>query len=143
MLLRWLKFNAVGAAGVVVQIGTLWMLVELGKIPYLSATLIATEMAVLHNFFWHLRWTWADRPASVAEPFTRLVWFNLTNWRGVSRRQFADDDDSDGLAEGAIVTANLASIGACCLANLVLSEGFVFRARLAQATPLVSPDTVF
>ena len=45
MWLRWLKFNTVGAAGVVVQIGTLWMLVELERIPYLIGALIATELA--------------------------------------------------------------------------------------------------
>ncbi len=28
---------------------------------YLVATALAVEMAVLHNFFWHRRWTWADR----------------------------------------------------------------------------------
>jgi len=143
MWIRWLKFNAVGAAGVIVQIGTLWMLVERGKIPYLSATLIATEMAVLHNFFWHLRWTWADRPASVAESFARLVWFNLTNGAVSLVGNLLMMTLLTGWLKVPYVTANLASIGACCLVNFVLSEGFVFRARVARATPLVSPDTVF
>jgi putative flippase GtrA len=29
--------------------------------PYLAATALAVEAAVVHNFFWHERFTWADR----------------------------------------------------------------------------------
>ena len=59
-MLRWVKFNAVGIGGAVVQLVALSGLVSAGM-HYLAATAIAVEAAVLHNYFWHVRWTWRDR----------------------------------------------------------------------------------
>ena len=58
---RWLKFNAVGASGIVVQLVTLTVLKSALKMDYLFATALAVEAAVVHNYFWHERFTWADR----------------------------------------------------------------------------------
>ncbi len=60
---RWLAFNFVGAMGILVQIGMLWGSPPALHLRYLIATALAVEAAVLHNFFWHERWTWADRVA--------------------------------------------------------------------------------
>ena len=73
---RWLKFNAVGIAGAVVQLGVLALLTK-AEVHYLIATAIAVEVAVLHNYFWHLRWTWLDRPPS--SRLAALLRFNLAN----------------------------------------------------------------
>src|SRR5436190_21825889 len=48
------------AAGFVLQALMLQVLVAAG-LPYLLATALAVEGAILHNFVWHERWTWADR----------------------------------------------------------------------------------
>jgi putative flippase GtrA len=61
---RWLKFNAVGAIGVAVQLGMLAILVRLG-VHYLIATALAVETAVLQNYYWHARWTWRGREGSL------------------------------------------------------------------------------
>ena len=58
---RLLKFNFVGAIGIGVQFGVLFLLKSVWHVHYLVATVIAVEMAVLHNFVWHERFTWADR----------------------------------------------------------------------------------
>lgn len=58
---RWLKFNLVGGIGIVVQMLTLVMLKTGLHFNYLLATALAVETAVIHNFFWHERFTWADR----------------------------------------------------------------------------------
>jgi putative flippase GtrA len=57
---RFTRFAGVGLAGFVVQLAALWGLSRLGLGP-LMATTLAVEAAVLHNFAWHQRWTWADR----------------------------------------------------------------------------------
>jgi putative flippase GtrA len=57
------RFAVVGAIGVVVQLGTLEALTALGC-HYLWATGLAVEVAVLHNFMWHQRFTWRDRGGS-------------------------------------------------------------------------------
>ena len=61
---RWLKFNAVGAIGAVLQLCVLAILVKLG-VQYLVATALAVEAAVLQNYYWHTRWTWKGRDGSL------------------------------------------------------------------------------
>jgi putative flippase GtrA len=63
-LVRWCKFNLVGAGGVFVQFGVLFLLKSGLHFNYLAATVLAVEAAVVHNFFWHERFTWADRTKS-------------------------------------------------------------------------------
>ena len=50
-----------GLIGFALQLGVLALLLRLG-LHYLAATALAVELAVLHNFAWHERWTWRDRP---------------------------------------------------------------------------------
>jgi putative flippase GtrA len=61
LLIRWGKFNAVGAMGVLVQLAALAAINRLWPGHYLWATAAAIEITLLHNFAWHLRWTWRDR----------------------------------------------------------------------------------
>jgi putative flippase GtrA len=61
---RWLRFNAVGLLGVGVQLAALALLLRLG-LNYLPATALAVEAALLHNYFWHTRWTWRGRTGSL------------------------------------------------------------------------------
>jgi putative flippase GtrA len=51
----------VGGIGVVVQFATLFLLKSVLHFNYLVATAIAVELAVVHNFVWHERFTWGDR----------------------------------------------------------------------------------
>jgi len=125
VLRRWLKFNAVGAIGIVVQLAALALLRGALRVPYLAATALAVEVAVLHNFVWHERWTWRDRPAK--ERLARLLKFNLTNGalsivaNVLLMRLFVGRFHLHYLA------ANALSITICSLANFLLSDRFVFR----------------
>jgi len=65
LLVRWLRFNAVGAGGILVQLGTLWLLISVAGLHYLLATGLAVETALLHNYAWHRVWTWSDRRGSL------------------------------------------------------------------------------
>jgi len=58
---RWCKFNFVGGIGIVVQFAVLFFLKSVLHLNYLVATALAVEIAVLHNFLWHERFTWVDR----------------------------------------------------------------------------------
>ena len=77
-LIRWIKFNAVGAMGVGVQLGVLALLNRLAPGHYLVATAAAIEITLLHNFMWHLRYTWRDRRDD-ATRLQQLVRFHLSN----------------------------------------------------------------
>ena len=60
---RWLTFNGIGGIGVLVQLVTLAALTKLADLALPLATLLAVELAILHNFAWHQRVTWSSRPA--------------------------------------------------------------------------------
>ena len=76
---RFLKFSLVGALGIAVQFGVLALLTAI-QINYLLATGLAVECAVLHNFLWHLRFTWSDRtPSGGRSLLQSLFRFHLSN----------------------------------------------------------------
>jgi putative flippase GtrA len=75
-LIRWGKFNLVGAIGILVQFAALFFLKGVLHLNYLAATALAVETAVVHNFVWHERYTWADRvragPAGLGQARSRF-----------------------------------------------------------------------
>ena len=77
-LVRWGKFNVVGVMGMAVQLASLALLHRLLGGRYLLATALALELTLLHNFCWHVRFTWRDR-ADVGSVSGRLVRFLLSN----------------------------------------------------------------
>lgn len=134
-LRRWTAFNAVGAAGIAIQLGALAVLVHLLGVPYLVATIVAVETAVLHNFYWHQRWTWRDRPAaSWPSAMRRLGRFHLLNGSISHLGNVAVTALLTGLLDVDPVAANAAAIAACSLVNFAASESLVFRAGV----PLVA-----
>ena len=124
-VLRWLKFNAVGAGGIVVQLVTLAVLKSALKMDYLFATALAVEAAVVHNYFWHERFTWADR--TDANSWLRFARFNLTTGifsivgNVLLMRAFV------GTANLNYFFANILTITACSIVNFLVSDRFVFQ----------------
>lgn len=123
---RWLKFNAVGVLGIGVQLAALQLFAGLLHWNYLVATAAAVETAVLHNFFWHVVWTWRGEPQPLAG---RLLRFHLGNGL-VSlaanvglMRLFA------GVLRMPLLPANMICIGLAALANFAVSEWWVFAPR--------------
>jgi len=128
--LHFWKFNAVGLIGIGVQLVVLAALNYGLRMNYLVATLIAVEVAVLHNFAWHQKWTWVDRVAvSAREIALRLLWFHVTNGilsivgNLILMRAFV------GEAHMGVLPANIITIAICWIANFLLSDRFVFRTR--------------
>ena len=62
MLARWARFAVVGLLGLGVQVGTILLLTQVAGVHYAVATFIAIAGTIVHNFLWHERWTWVDRP---------------------------------------------------------------------------------
>lgn len=77
-LIRWGKFNLVGAMGMVVQLGALTLFNRWMAGHYLYASAAAIELTLLHNFVWHLHYTWRDRRDD-ASRIRQLVRFHLSN----------------------------------------------------------------
>jgi putative flippase GtrA len=122
---RWLKFNAVGGIGIVVQLATLAILKSVCHVHYLVATAVGVEMAILHNFLWHQQFTWAARTGNATG--WRLLKFNLTTGAFSLTGNLLLMRILVGSWHMEYLAANCAVIGACSLLNFMVSDQFVFR----------------
>ena len=122
---RWLRFNAGGLYGFLLQLLLLTLLARHISLTYAMA--IAVEAAVLHNFVWHELFTWKERRVSGwCGLISRAVRFQLTNGflSLVGNVALSTILHAHGLP---ILVANLVAIGICALGNFAMSEWFVFR----------------
>ncbi len=128
--LRWLKFNTVGGIGIAVQLGALAVFRSWLKLDYLLATGLAVEIAVVHNFLWHERFTWADRPA--VRPWhslIRLAKFNASNGAVSIAGNLLLMRLLVGKLKFNYVASNCVAIAVCSLVNFLLGDRFVFDAE--------------
>jgi putative flippase GtrA len=127
-MIHWIKFNVVGALGFALQSGALFILTHTTMhFTYLAATALAVELAVLHNFVWHQRWTWRDRPAAtMLESVRRLAKFNITNGLVSLVGNLAFMAILVGRCGLPITGANLISVGVCSVCNFVLADRVAF-----------------
>lgn len=126
--MRWLKFNAVASLGIGVQLAVLGTLKNGFHLNYLLATALAVEAAVVHNFLWHERYTWADRvKPSWRKSLPRLLRFNLTNGGVSIAGNLALMKLMVDLGHLNYLVANGVAIVLCSLANFLVSEHWVFE----------------
>jgi putative flippase GtrA len=132
-LIRWCKFNLVGVIGMGFQLAALAVLEEYAPHHYLYATAAAIELTLLHNFIWHVRYTWRDRR-------DRASWF----------RQSLRFHASNGLvsmvgnltmmrilvqnAHLPILVANAVAILVCSIVNFAVGDRWVFANSNAGRT---------
>ena len=124
LLRRFAKFSTVGAGGVAVQALTLALLLRVSGLHYLVATALAVEASVLHNFVWHRKWTWRDRPQT--RWTLMLLRFNLTNGAMSIVANLILMFIFAGLMNLNPNVANLLAIAICSMINFALSDRVVF-----------------
>lgn len=81
MIHRGGKYSVVGGMGTGVKLGALILLHDACGWGCLAATALAVEASMIHNFAWHLRWTWRDRSLELPARgiAARLLRFQLSN----------------------------------------------------------------
>jgi putative flippase GtrA len=123
-LVRFFRFNAVGALGIAVQLASLWLLTGVAAVHYLIATPLAVSLAVVHNFVWHRLWTWKDRDVHMTRACARFVLTNgllsLISNLGVTAALVSGTHAHP-------VVANVAAIATSGLLNFWLGDVVVFR----------------
>jgi putative flippase GtrA len=131
-LIRWAKFNLVGALGMGVQLGSLALLNRVAPGHYLWWSAAALELTLLHNFLWHRRYTWRDRPrGSVWPPLLRFHLSNgLVSLAGnlVLMRLLVTG------ARLPVLLANLIAILCCSVANFRLGNQWAFAATASHGS---------
>ncbi|MFQ5647650.1 MAG: GtrA family protein [Candidatus Aenigmatarchaeota archaeon] len=80
---RFPKYCMVGATGVVVNEGLLYLLTEFLGIFYLFSSLIAIEVSIISNFLLNEFWTFSDLAPGHKRMGGRLVKFNLVSAGGL------------------------------------------------------------
>ena len=124
---RWGRFNLVGLGGFILQVSTLSLLTRhFGWHPML-ATAVGLQVAVLHNFAGHSRWTWPDRPAvglreiasrfgryQVAKAVSLVANAGLTTWLAWRLRV-------------PVELANAAAVAGLSIVNFLVTDRLVFR----------------
>ena len=125
---RWLKFNAVGGIGIAVQLAALALFRSVLHLDYLMDTALAVETAVIHNFLWHERFTWADRPPQrLVHSLTRLGKFNTSNGLVSLVGNLLIMRALVGQFHMNYFVANLIAVATCSVVNFLLSDRFVFE----------------
>jgi len=127
--MHWIKFNVVGVLGFALQSGALFLFTRTSpRTSYLLATAAAVELAVLHNFVWHQRWTWRDRPsATTSETLFRLAKFNISNGLFSIFGNLFFMSLLVGRFGLPISPANVISVAACSLCNFFLADRLAFE----------------
>ena len=126
---RWLKFNLVGAMGMVVQLAALAAISRCIGSHYLCASAAAVELAVLHNFVWHVHFTWRDRRGN-STLLSQLLRFHLSNGLVSVAGNLVL---MRVLVQGArmpLLVANGIAILCCSVINFCLGNNWAFAARV-------------
>ena len=76
---RIFKFILVGAIGIVINEGLLYLLTNQVGLFYLLSSVIAVQIAILNNFVWNHLWTFHDR-----RTIKDSVWYKLAKFELVS-----------------------------------------------------------
>lgn len=123
---RLIAFATVAAGGLVLQLVTLAVLTMAVDWPYVPATAVAVEVAVLHNFWWHERWTWSDRRLPAVRGAQRLRRYHVTTAMTSIGGNLLLTAAFVELANVPVLAANIAAVGAMAAANFFVADRWVF-----------------
>lgn len=124
LFIRWCKFNAVGAMGMAVQLTALSIFTHWFDGQYVYATAVAVELALIHNFTWHVHYTWRDRNDSPL--LRRFVRFHLANGMVSMLGNLALMPMLVGGAHLPLLMANCTAILCCSILNFCLGNQWAF-----------------
>jgi len=127
-LIRWGKFNVVGAMGMALQLAALAVFDRLAAGHYLYASAAAIELTLLHNFVWHMYYTWRDRRDDSAR-MSQLMRFHLSNGLVSMLGNLALMRVLVQEAHMPLLAANTIAILCCSIVNFLLGDCWAFASR--------------
>ena len=133
IFIRWCKFNVVGAMGMVLQLAALALIDRWTGGHYLYATAAAVELTLMHNFVWHLHYTWHDRRKYGSALLPQFVRFHLSNGLVSMLGNLALMPILVQKARIPILGSNSIAILFCSVINFCLGNNWAFAIK-AKAT---------
>jgi dolichol-phosphate mannosyltransferase len=125
---RWLRFNTIGLMGTGVQLLTIFFLRSFFQLNYLVATLIAVQCSLIHNFFWHQRWTWKNSISTGRrESFQRFLKFNSTSGTLSMMGNLGFTSVLVQAVHLPYLACNILAIGGTNILNFFLANNFAFQ----------------
>jgi len=132
ILVRWWKFNLVGAMGMLVQLVALTLFNRFALGHYICASAAALELALLHNFVWHMHYTWRYRRGD-ASLLDQLLQFHLSNGLVSLVGNLALMRILVHQAHVPVVAANGIAILCCSIFNFCLGNNWAFAERRRES----------
>ena len=119
---RFGRFNLVGVAGFILQLGLLHILTRWTPWPLAVSVAVAVLVTVSHNFAWHVRYTW---PGSTDRWFVR--WLAFAGSNGVVSL-VTNLIVTTALARAGVpvLAANVVAVCTAALLNFLVSDRLVF-----------------
>ena len=96
--------------------------------------MLSVEAALLHNFVWHVTWTWPSHNNEQRSQLRALQRFHLISGTVSMAGNTGLMWVLVGTAQMQPVLANLVSIGACSIVNFVVCERVVFGSPPASSS---------
>ena len=128
---RWLRFNLVGVLGAVVQLSTLALLNRYFPRHRLYTSAAAVELTLLHNFIWHVHYTWEDR-RDKASRLGQCLRFHLSSGLLSLAGTLALTHVLGRATHLPLLAANFIAILRCSLLNFQLGDHWAFPATSLQ-----------
>ena len=125
-LARFLRFNLVGLFGIVTQLTTLTVLNHALPAHYLLTSTFAVELTLLHNFTWHIHYTWPQTKITRHAATRALLRFHLSNGLVSHVGNLSLMRLFVRTAHMPVLLANIFAIACCGLANFLIAHHWVF-----------------
>jgi putative flippase GtrA len=117
--------------GMVVQLTALAVISRCAPGHYLYASAAAVELAVLHNFVWHVHYTWRDRREH-SSLLSQLMRFHLSNGLVSILGNLVLMRILVQQAHLPLLASNGIAIGCCSVVNFCLGDSWAFAMRQAE-----------
>jgi putative flippase GtrA len=135
---RPLAFLAVASGGFLIQTTIVALLTQRTSVAAEVATAIGVELAVLHNFLWHERWTWGDRFDAAPSRLRRFLTYQLaTGATSLAGNIIFVSTAVRAFAVEATI-ANVLAVIVMSLANYLIADRWVFTRGAVAAAVVVA-----
>jgi putative flippase GtrA len=128
---RFGRFSLVGLLGAVLQLLLISLLKKYFRIGSITATAIAVEITILHNFIWHQRFTWSDRDSKSSRQIAQLLRFHTGNGLISLGGNMILVYCLVERIKAPIVPAAIGAIVLCSVANFLVADRWVYTGNLA------------